>query len=68
MGSLRVFLHVHVCLAELPEKHRRVLILRHFDGLKFKEIAEELDITIGQAAGLARDGLKSLTDLFDPPN
>ena len=33
---------VHVALAEIPREQREVLILKEFEGLKFKEIAEIL--------------------------
>lgn len=38
-----------VCRAvsELPESHRAILVLRHYEGLKFREIAEVLDLPEG---------------------
>jgi RNA polymerase sigma-70 factor (ECF subfamily) len=33
-------------LASLPEKCREIFLLNRFDGLKYREIAEELDISI----------------------
>jgi RNA polymerase sigma factor (sigma-70 family) len=39
-------------LADLPETHRRALVLREIDGASHKEIAEELRITPPQAKAL----------------
>lgn len=57
-------LHAH--LAELPERQRVVMVMRHFDGMKYREIAEALETTPGTIAGLARDGLQNLTRRFRP--
>lgn len=53
---------LHACLAELSPRHREVLVMRHVDGMKFREIADRLGTTTGAIAGAARDGLKLLTD------
>ena len=53
---------LHAALAEVSEKQRKVLVMRHFEGLKFREIGEKLGITTGAAAGAARDGLRTLTE------
>ena len=47
-------------LQQVAESQRRVIELRFIDGLKLREIAKQLDVTIGQAAGLLRRGLESL--------
>lgn len=38
---------VRRALAELPQTHRVILVLRHYEGLKFREIAEVLDLPEG---------------------
>ena len=38
---------LHKALDELPELYREVLVLYHFEHLKYREIAEMLDIPIG---------------------
>lgn len=38
---------VHRALAELPEMYREVLVLFHFEQLKYSEIAEILEVPIG---------------------
>ena len=39
-------------LAEMPDTHRRAIVLRELEGLSHKEIAEELDLTPAQAKAL----------------
>lgn len=55
---------LHACLVELKPTHRKVLVMRHMQGMKFKEIADELNMTPSAVAGVARDGLKRLTQLI----
>jgi len=55
---------LHACLVELKPTHRKILVMRHMQGMKFKEIAEELEMTTSAVAGAARDGLKRLTSLY----
>ncbi len=38
---------VHQALAGLAEEHRRVLVLREFDGLDYQEIASLIEIPVG---------------------
>ena len=57
-------IRLHACLVELKPKHREILVMRHMQGMKFKDIAEKLGITTGAVAGAARDGLKRLTELL----
>jgi RNA polymerase sigma-70 factor (ECF subfamily) len=56
----------------LPETQREVLLLRHFAGMSFKEIAEHTDVSINTALGRMRYALINLrkkmniqTDLHD---
>ena len=39
--------HVSTALSTLPMEHREVLVLKEYDGLRYREIAELLDIPIG---------------------
>ena len=57
--------NLHACIAELDPRQREVIVLRHLEGKKFREIADELNVTIGVVAGLARDGLAILTELLN---
>jgi RNA polymerase sigma-70 factor (ECF subfamily) len=39
--------HIEAALAQLPEKHRAILVLREVDGLSYEELAEVLGIHKG---------------------
>ena len=58
-------------LAALPSKFREVLILREFDGMSYKEIAEVTGVppgTVMSRLARARKGLRqSLSHYFNPP-
>ena len=45
---------------ELPETQREVLIMRHYSGLSFQEIAEETGVSINTALGRMRYALINL--------
>lgn len=62
-------------LAELPEQHRVILVLREMDGLDYKEIAQVLDLEMGtvksrlaRARRALRDKLLAEGNLFDGPS
>jgi RNA polymerase sigma-70 factor (ECF subfamily) len=38
---------VHAALAELSPEHREVLVLKEWDGLRYCEIAEVLNLSVG---------------------
>jgi len=52
-------------LQELPEDQREVVILRHFCGLSFKEIAEQTNVSINTALGRMRYALINLRRLIE---
>ena len=58
---------VRRALAELPPRHREVLILRELEGMSYKEISEIMDMpagTVMSRLSRARDGLRqSLANL-----
>lgn len=45
---------------ELPENQKEVLVMRHFSGLSFQEIAEETGVSINTALGRMRYALINL--------
>ena len=45
---------------ELPEDQKQVILLRHYGGLSFKEIAEQTDVSINTALGRMRYALINL--------
>jgi RNA polymerase sigma factor (sigma-70 family) len=51
-------------IQELPEDQREVVILRHFCGLSFKEIADQTDVSINTALGRMRYALINLRRLI----
>ena len=44
-------------LDELPDDQREVVMLRHYAGLSFKEIADQTDVSINTALGRMRYAL-----------
>ena len=55
-------------LHELPEDQREVVVLRHFCGLSFKEIAEQTNVSINTALGRMRYALINLRRLIQEKN
>ena len=51
---------LHSCLATLEPKYQEVIVYRHFEGLKFAEIAQRLDTSLNIVAGTYRRGLEQL--------
>ncbi len=51
---------VRAALLELPETHRAVVVLREYQGLKLREIAEVLEIPEGTAKSRLADALSQL--------
>lgn len=51
---------VRLAVARLPESYRAVVLLRHFEGLKFAEIAEVLGIPEGTVKSRMVEGLNRL--------
>ena len=55
---------VRVLINELPDDQREVVLLRHYGGLSFKEIAEQTDVSINTALGRMRYALINLRKLI----
>ncbi len=49
---------------ELPHDQKEVILLRHYGGLSFKEIAEQTDVSINTALGRMRYALINLRKLI----
>lgn len=57
---------VRQALLSLPETHRAVLVLREYEGLKLREIAEALDIPEGTVKSRMADALTRLSRRLQP--
>jgi RNA polymerase sigma-70 factor (ECF subfamily) len=55
------------CLDSLPELDREILLLRHFSGLSFREIAALLSVPIGTALARAHRAIGRLREEFGVP-
>jgi|ERR1043166_9419 RNA polymerase sigma-70 factor (ECF subfamily) len=57
---------VRRALLQLPEIYRTVLVLRHYENLKLREIADVLQIPQGTVNSRMAEGLAQLTRLLEP--
>ena len=53
---------------ELPDDQRQVIVMRHYMGLSFKEIADQTDVSINTALGRMRYALINLRKLIEKNN
>lgn len=53
---------------ELPEEQREVVLLRHYAGLSFKEIAEQTNVSINTALGRMRYALINMRKVMQERN
>lgn len=57
--------NVRKLIGKLPQKQREVLLLRHYNALSFKEIADVTDVSINTALGRMRYALVNLKKYMD---
>src|SRR6266704_6576961 len=57
---------VRRAVLQLPEIYRGVLVLRHYENLKLREIAEILEIPEGTVNSRLAEGLAQLTRILEP--
>ncbi|MBE9468554.1 MAG: sigma-70 family RNA polymerase sigma factor [Bacteroidetes bacterium] len=62
--SNQISQEVKLLIEELPEDQKNVIILRHYAGLSFKEIAEQTNVSINTALGRMRYALINLRKLI----
>ncbi len=55
---------VRAALDRLPEHYRAVVVLRHYEGLKFREVAEVLDIPEGTVKSRMAEALTRLRGML----
>ena len=56
---------IRILINELPNDQREVVLLRHYGGLSFKEIADQTDVSINTALGRMRYALINLRKLIE---
>jgi len=59
---------VRSLIEELPEDQKQVILLRHYGGLSFKEIAEQTHVSINTALGRMRYALINMRKLIEEKN
>ena len=59
---------VRSLIDELPEEQKEVVLLRHYGGLSFKEIAEQTNVSINTALGRMRYALINLRKIITDKN
>ncbi len=59
---------IRTLINELPNDQREVVLLRHYGGLSFKEIADQTDVSINTALGRMRYALINLRKLIKEKN
>ena len=57
---------VRQAVMQLPEHYRAVVVLRHYENLKLREIAEVLDLPQGTVNSRMAEALAQLTRLLEP--
>jgi len=67
VAQLETAERVRAALLEIPEAYRSVLVLRHYEGLKFREIAEVLGIPEGTVKSRMAEGLSQMARLLERP-
>ena len=68
MVETQIIKEVRLLIDELPEDQKQVILLRHYGGLSFKEIADQTDVSINTALGRMRYALINLRKLIEQKN
>jgi len=62
--SSQIRSEIRLLINELPDDQREVVLLRHYGGLSFKEIAEQTQVSINTALGRMRYALINLRKMI----
>ena len=62
--SSQIRSEIRLLINELPDDQREVVLLRHYGGLSFKEIAEQTEVSINTALGRMRYALINLRKMI----
>ncbi len=57
---------ISTCLTKLTEKQRLIFVMKHYNQLKYREIAQILDISLGTAKSLHFKAVQNLRGLMAP--
>ena len=68
MVETQIIKEVRLLIDELPDDQKQVILLRHYGGLSFKEIADQTDVSINTALGRMRYALINLRKLIEQKN
>lgn len=66
--KIDTYASLHKFIKELPEAQKEVLVMRHYMGLSFQEIAEYTDVSINTALGRMRYALINLRKKMSKTN
>jgi len=61
----QVFKDIHKLVGTLPENQREVVLMRYYDGLSFKEIADKTNVSINTALGRMRYALLNIRKIAE---
>lgn len=61
----QIYKDIHYLIKQLPEEQRRVLVMRHYADMSFKEIAEKTGVSINTALGRMRYALINIRRLAE---
>lgn len=64
-GKKEEQVNLHKALASLPEEHRLVVVLKHYQGLDYSQIAEVLGCPVGTVKSRMYYALKSLKSILE---
>ncbi len=61
----QILREVRVLVDELPDDQKQVVLMRHYQGLSFKEIADQTDVSINTALGRMRYALINIRKIIE---
>jgi RNA polymerase sigma factor (sigma-70 family) len=64
----QIYSDVRMLIEELPEDQKKVLKMRHYKGMSFKDIAEETEVSINTALGRMRYAIINLRKFAEEKN
>jgi RNA polymerase sigma-70 factor (ECF subfamily) len=64
----QILSEVRSLVEELPDEQKEVVMLRHYAGLSFKEIAEQTNVSINTALGRMRYALINMRKVMQEKN